>query len=343
MNKLKHWKLVNFCEIDKFAVQSYCAIHNIDASLNLGDVSKVNAKTIDDFKLMTWGFPCTDISVGGYQKGFIDKDGNQTSSGMYYEGIRILREKKPVVSIIENVKNLVSNKFSREFETVLSDLEDAGYNNYWTILNACDFGIPQNRERVFIVSIRKDVDNGNFKFPTGHKLEKYWIDFIDTKTDKPYYFTSKQYKEFVCEPSGDRIKRLGYMIGNNGRIKRHQSNTVYDPNGLCPTLYAGQYKDPFRFMYENKIRRMSAKETFLMMGFSEEDYETARKAGVSNGQLYKQSGNSIVVDVPYHIFKELYIALPHIFDDLTVGSFFSGIGAFEKALDRLYTDINSEH
>ena len=86
--------------------------------------------------MMTWGFPCVDISVAGRQKGFIDEDGNKTRSGMYYEGIRILREKKPALSIVENVKALTSKKFKNEFDMVLKDLDEAGYNTYWKILNA---------------------------------------------------------------------------------------------------------------------------------------------------------------------------------------------------------------
>lgn len=104
---------------------------------------------------------------------------------MYYEGIRILQEKKPALSIIENVKNLTSKKFKAEFETVLTDLEDAGYNTYWQVLNAKNYGIPQNRERVFIVSIRKDLDNGQFKFPepfdNGVRLKDLLEDHVDEK------------------------------------------------------------------------------------------------------------------------------------------------------------------
>lgn len=143
------WELINFCEFDKFAAKSYCAIHHVDPKLNLGDITRVDEKEIADFNMMSWGFPCTDISVAGKQQGFIDENGEKTRSGMYYEGIRILQEKKPALSIIENVKNLTSKKFKAEFETVLTDLEDAGYNTYWQVLNAKNYGIPQNRESIY--------------------------------------------------------------------------------------------------------------------------------------------------------------------------------------------------
>lgn len=130
------FELVGFSEIDKFAIKSYCAIHNIDEKLNLGDIRNIKEKELPDFNLMTWGFPCQDISIAGRMKG-IQKD--TTRSGLYYEGYRILREKLPEVSIIENVKNLTSKRFKNEFEMILNDIKKLEYNNYWQILNAKDY------------------------------------------------------------------------------------------------------------------------------------------------------------------------------------------------------------
>jgi len=161
------YEVVNFCEIDKYAEQSYCAIHNVSADKNLKDVTKIDTSKIKDIDLITYGFPCQDISQAGKQKGFIDNEGNKTRSGLFFEALRIITELKPAFAIAENVKALTSKKFQTEFKIVLSSLDLAGYNNYFQMLNATEFGIPQNRERVFIVSIRKDVDNGKFYFPLG--------------------------------------------------------------------------------------------------------------------------------------------------------------------------------
>lgn len=130
------FELIGFSEIDKFAIKSYCAIHNIDEKLNLGDIRNINEKELPDFNLMTWGFPCQDISISGKMQG-IQK--GITRSGLYYEGYRILKEKLPEVSIIENVKNLTSKRFKNEFEMILSGIKKLGYNNYWQILNAKDY------------------------------------------------------------------------------------------------------------------------------------------------------------------------------------------------------------
>ena len=161
------FEVVNFCEIDRYAAQSYCAVHGVSPELNLGDVTKVDTSRLHDIDLLTYGFPCQDISQAGRQKGFADEDGNRTRSGLFFEALRIIQDVQPRWAIAENVKALTSKKFAREFDIVLSSLNEAGYNNYWKVLNAKDFGIPQNRERVFIVSIRKDVDDYSFQFPSG--------------------------------------------------------------------------------------------------------------------------------------------------------------------------------
>lgn len=129
------YTLVDYCEIDKYASVAYSAIHNISEDKNLGDITAVNGD-ISNFNLMTWGFPCTSISIAGQMEGVVK---GKTESGLYYEGLRILLEKRPAISIIENVKNLVSKKFKNTFKQILNDLNDAGYNNYWQILNAKDY------------------------------------------------------------------------------------------------------------------------------------------------------------------------------------------------------------
>lgn len=425
----KNWELVNFCEFDKFAEQSYCLIHGVDKSLNLGDITKVDETGLKDFNLMIWGFPCQSISISGKQEGFIDKNGNKTRSGMYYEGIRILKYKKPAISIIENVKNLVSKKFKKEFEMILKDLDNAGYKSYWKVLNAKDFGVPQNRQRVFIVSIRKDLDNGQFKFPEGFDNGVRLKDILESEVDEKYYMSKEKVDKFlkVFKGLGDskgnknEVKQLGNIKEEKGKgWKNPQTGRIYSVEGCSPTLntcsggghepkilcgidkslnktrqidyancltasenrgisnrqaegtavmeipdtsycldanyYKGttpeQYIEKHRrqIIFEKegmdleniKIRKLTPRECFRLMGFEDKDYEKV-KGKISDSQLYKQCGNSIVVDVVYYIFVELYKAIPYLFDDLKVGSYFSGIGAMEAALDRLYEDLENEN
>lgn len=143
---------------------------------------------------------------------------------MFFEALRIIEDYKPKFAIAENVKALVSKKFTKEFNIVLDSLDKAGYNNYWQVLNAKDYGIPQNRERVFIISIRKDIDKG-FTFPEPIPLELRLKDLLENNVDEKYYLNDEQ------------VSRL------SGNVF-HQANTRLQEKDICSTLLARDYKDP---------------------------------------------------------------------------------------------------
>ncbi|PAD70564.1 hypothetical protein CHH83_01815 [Bacillus sp. 7586-K] len=355
------YELVNYCEIDKFASKAYSVIHKVSEELNLGDISQVNEKNLPDFDLMTWGFPCTDISIAGKQKGFIDENGEVTRSGLYYEGIRILKHKKPKYSIIENVKNLTTKKFEKEFALILSDLKEAGYNNYWRVLNAKDYGIPQNRERVFIVSIRKDVDDGSFEFSNGYDSGLRLKHLLQDEVDEKYYLSShttsrldvediehtgfvgfkKKGKEVDIASTllardykgmgnqGMNVVKEKLVFENNERQIKINGEIYYNPNNeyyksvenreylgyignapkqatkvfkpeIANTLVAnggGQGGKTSLYHLGYAIRKLTPIECFRLMGFDDEDVAKLREAKISDTQIYKMAGNSIVVNV----------------------------------------------
>ena len=231
------FELVAFCEIDKYAAKSYCAIHSVDESKNLGDITKVDeTKLPKDIDLLTYGFPCQDISLAGKQQGLFNEDGTQTRSGLFFDALRIIEATKPKIAIAENVKNLTSKKFAEQFRIVLDSLEEAGYNNYWKVLNAKDFGVPQNRERVFIVSIRKDIDHGLFQFPEPFSLEKRLKDVLEDEVDEKYYLSDKAIQDDVKVSIKDRkpqIIQVGQMYPNSGNP---QAGRIYDDEGISPTM-----------------------------------------------------------------------------------------------------------
>lgn len=264
------YELVNYCEIDKYASKSYSAIHGVSEDKNLWDVTKVDEKALPkDIDLITYGFPCQDISLAGKQKGLFNDDGSKTRSGLFFDALRIIEETKPRVAIAENVKNLVGKKFNAQFQVVLASLEAAGYNNYWQVLNSKDYGVPQNRERVFIVSIRKDIDKG-YTFPKGFPLEKRLKDVLEETVDEKYYLSGKMvdYLATITEknkargngnvysPSdvdgvsktittkeGSRVKdnfieeptihQVGQIYPNSGNP---QAGRIYDAEGISPTM-----------------------------------------------------------------------------------------------------------
>ena len=257
-----NYELVNYCEIDKYASKSYATIHGVSEEMNLGDITKVDEKALPkDVDLITYGFPCQDISLAGKQKGLFNEDGSQTRSGLFFEALRIIEGTKPRVAIAENVKNLTSKKFSEQFKIVLNSLEQAGYNNYWQVLNAKDYGIPQNRERVFIISIRKDIDNGTFKFPEGFPLELRLKDMLDDVVDEKYYLSEKALEGIknsnfvqkqkqlqttdVCRKllsrnyKDPKVMQIGNCMPTKTRDNPNQGR-VYDADGISPALNTAQ-------------------------------------------------------------------------------------------------------
>lgn len=226
------YELVNFCEIDKYAAKSYCAVHGIDESKNLGDITKVDTSLLpNDIDLITYGFPCQDISLAGLQKGFSD-NGERTRSGLFFEALRIIEDTKPRVTIAENVRNLVSKKFANEFQIVLDSLEQAGYNNYWQVLNSKNYGIPQNRERVFIVSIRKDLDDGNFKFGEPFPLEFRLKDMLEEEVDEKYYLSEKAIS-YVCSSGTKNFKyepEIDLEVGRPLSATMHKTHRASQDN-----------------------------------------------------------------------------------------------------------------
>lgn len=508
--------------------------------------------------------------------------------------MRVVRANKPNFGIYENVKNIVGKQFKdTTFKLFTDELEEYGYNVYWKVLNAKHFGIPQNRERVYLIFIRKDLDNGKFKFPEPFDNGLRLKDMLEDEVDEKFYISDDKVKRLVTnlndsnsllyDPSQvkregksreyteyaptltsrdykdprlvneNAVKQVGNISASTGAWNNPQVGRVYDPNGCSPTLntcsgrgyepkvlcgcdksynnpklienancitsredrgisnrkqegtaviehncmdkdnlktpdvsycldasyYKGTTIEEYlkkhrrQLIFENnsdedninkvaikqatkhgyiecelggvadlsypdsktrrgcvqdngnicptitatetgvcriegslesgcnklthaewkqkmykkfvedadgevssvylnqsqtfgyrppvkgcsktlkanchdtgivngiRIRKLTPKETFRLMGFSDNDFNAAQNAGISNSQLYKQAGNSIVVDVLYYIYRELYIAMPYLFDDLKLTSLFSGIGAFETGLDRLYEDINS--
>ena len=562
----KNWKLVNFCEFDKYATKSYCAIHGVDENLNLGDITEIDETKLEDFNMICGGSPCQDFSVAGKQKGSIwtckdcgheynpltvhwsqrnqcphcdSENIEKTRSSLLVEYLRVIRVNKPNFGMYENVKNIVGKQFrDTTFKLFEEELHEYGYNTYWKVLNAKDYGVPQNRERVYLIFIKKDLDNGKFVFPEGFDNGIRLKDVLEDEVDGKYYISDDKVQKFLENLKSENIHEDstlkldgnnynqrcvvhtpddfcrtiigsggsgGYHAGNEpkvlvesknnsdicenensprfiGNINRPDFGTgyaggVWDTNNISPTLTTMQdggrqphivcgidksVNDTKQIEYANcitaredrgisnrksegtavlekvgnvnpsgkgmngnvfsedgldptlttnkgegnkilqiprgfnkgglhdicptlsshswecnnfvkeqiRIRKLTPKECFRLMGFSDKDYyaaktgsrqiaqdilekyplqgkrqmdEAERISRMSNSQLYKQSGNSIVVDVLYYILVELYKAIPYLFDDLKLSSFFSGIGAFETALDRLYESINTEN
>lgn len=252
-------EIVDAVEIDKYAIESFNAIHN--TNFEPQDITKWDKDL--DVDLIMHGSPCQDFSVAG--KGAGGDEGTGTRSSLMYETIRIVEKLKPQYVIWENVKNVLSKKHKHNFDNYINRLEELGYNSYYQVLNSKDYGIPQNRERVFTISIlkekiiyddynskiREDQDtigvltcncgssavrngwkiiecNQDFNFPSKEKLELKLKDMLEDEVDEKYYLSDVQI---------DRIKATNYVSG--GYIQR-----VRQLDGICNTLAARDWKDP---------------------------------------------------------------------------------------------------
>lgn len=206
------FEIVDYVEIDKFAVKSFNAIHG--TNFEPQDITKWDKDIEVD--LIMHGSPCQDFSLAGKNLGG-DKDSG-TRSSLMYETIRIVNKLKPKYVIWENVKNILSKRHIHNFENYLHKLNEMGYTNHYKILNAKDYGIPQNRERVFVVSILKDK---SFEFPKEVKLTTKLIDLLEHNVDENYYLSDEQIEKIIkgCNKEVFYIKnatKIGFLEGRNG-------------------------------------------------------------------------------------------------------------------------------
>lgn len=206
------YKIVDYVEIDKFAVKSFNAIHG--TNFEPQDICKWDKDIEVD--LIMHGSPCQSISLAGLQHG-ADK-GSGTRSSLMWETVRIVEKLKPKYVIWENVKNLLSKKHIHNFNAYLEIMEQLGYTNYYQVLNAKDYNIPQNRERVFVVSI---LGNSSFKFPEKQEKTLKLIDLLETSVDEKYYLSDKQINKIIkgCNKDVFYIKnntKIGFLEGKNG-------------------------------------------------------------------------------------------------------------------------------
>lgn len=317
-----NYKIINFCEIYKPAIKAYSLIHNVSEKLNLGDISKVDPRTLKDFDIMTYGFPCQDISALGKQQGLLDQEGNLTRSGLFYKAVNIAKIKKPKFLFAENIKALTTKTFKEDFKGMLMLLNQIGYNTYWKVLNSKDYGVPHSRQRVYILSIRKDIDKG-YDFPKPIPLTTKASDYYETNVSDEYYLRESDMK---------------YL--SEFRLKKKYSSLNADII-ICQTTKQGNLANPQNFVRDKRgYRVMTPGELLSLQGFKKEYGKLLLENGITKEQIGYMSGNSITVNVLEAIFEELIKQYPEHTQYLRILSLFSGIGAFEEALKNIKTKNN---
>lgn len=328
------------CEIDKYAVASYNAIHG--TNFEISDITKLSSNDLGIIDtntyiyILTYSFPCQDLSLAGKQQGM--KKGTQTRSGLLWEVERLLKGCKelPQVLLMENVPQVHSSKNYEDFKDWQNFLSNLGYQNTWADLNAKNYGIPQNRNRTFMVSI---LGNSPYEFPEPFPLKLKLKDLLEDTVDEKYYLSEKQINSIVnssfiqkrnsiqntecCGTLLARDRRDPKCVAISSSIPINGVVANKDSENYIQWKQKGRFDISCRAYKEGKIsgtvttcevmkiltndlaiRKLTPKEYWRLMGFADEDFEKASKVN-SNTQLYKQAGNSIVVNVLMEIFRKM--------------------------------------
>ena len=271
-------------EIDKYAAQTYEANYGEKPS---GDITQINAESIPNFDILLAGFPCQAFSIAGKRKGFEDTRGT-----MFFEVERILEEKKPKSFLLENVKGLTNHDHGRTFKIMLDILENKlGYKVYYKVLNAKNFGLPQNRERIMIVGFKNH--NIDFKFPEEINKETKVGDILIDNPDSKYTISDKIWESHQLRKERNRAKGngFGYSLFN-------------EESPYTSTISARYYKDGSEILIEQEgknPRKLTPREAARLQG-----YPDSFKIVVSDTQAYKEFGNSVPVNMINAVAQEMY-------------------------------------
>ncbi len=298
--KLINGKCVFASEWDKHAAETYKKNYNIEPA---GDITKINAMDIPKHDFLCAGFPCQAFSVSGKQRGFEDTRGT-----LFFEVARIIKFHKPKVILLENVRNFEKHDNGNTLKIVKDTLVELGYTVSYSVLNASNFGLPQNRERIFITCFRNDIKLKKFEFPKSTNEKVSLFDFLEKDPkdikiiDRPDIHITKKY-ELQKNLFGDidlpnRPIQIGYV--NKGG----QGERIYSPYGHAITLSAyggGVGSKTGLYLVNNIIRKLTTRECARIQGFPE-NFEIVS----SKTQSYKQFGNSVAINVLKEIIINIY-------------------------------------
>lgn len=289
------FKTVYANEFDDYAAETY--EKNFDIKVDRRDICTVEASELPDFDVLLAGFPCQAFSIAGYRQGFDDEQGR---GNLFFEITRIMKEKRPRIAFFENVKNLVSHDNGNTFRVICEELDKLGYKYLFQVMNGSEYGnVPQNRERIYIVAFRDKEDYANFKLPSSVPLTRTIKDVIDfdSKQDAKYYYTPDKCKFYDMLEENMQTSDTVYQWRRK-YVRANKSNVV-------PTLTAnmgtGGHNVPLIRMHNGEFRKLTPRECFNVQGFP----SNFKLAEQSNGRLYKQAGNSVVVPVIHRIATEI--------------------------------------
>lgn len=266
------YELVAFSEIDKYAIKSFCVIHNIDESLNIGDISKVDKSSLPDFDLLVGGSPCQAFSIAGQRRGFEDTRGT-----LFFEYVDTLKHKQPKFFVFENVKGLINHDKGKTLDIIAQSFSEVGYRIDMELLNSKYFDVPQNRERIYIIGIREDlieqqewiipkerkdvmakgkrrlkelgIKMFNFDFPKQEKVSKVIRDILESNVDEKYYLSKDKTKKLIERLESEQHYKNDTIFDDKngfGKMKTY--------NDITPTILSNDYKEPKKIVEEIDLK-----------------------------------------------------------------------------------------
>ncbi len=303
-------KILNYCEINPDVAKAYSLLHNVPENLNLGDVAELHGRAAHKgVNLVTYTFPLDDITDPEAKRVFFDGHGRKTRGGLFFDALRIIYKAQPDIAIAETLGKLANPSYSPILDVVLRGLDWAGYKTYWKVLNARDYGIPQSRERIYLISVRKDLaDETRILFPKKVPLTTCMGDFLEKKAPKSSYLPRKiTDTRKLIRPVPE--SKVGIMhIADFNYYGNAQLDRVYSPDGVCPTLtpITGGGRE-IKIREVKHYRKLTLKEYFRLMGFRDEDLQMLTDNKFSYREIGSMIGNSSAVPVWERIFEQLYL------------------------------------
>lgn len=301
-------EIVGFSDIRPTAIDLFCRIHNKNPEDNLGDIKLVSGENMD-VDLLVFGSPCQSFTRSG--KGEGGRKGSNTKSSLMWESVRIMQECKPKWIVWENVPDAVSKKHMPNFQEYMAELDDMGYNTYWTLLNAHELGAAQKRKRLFSISIRKDIDNGNFEFLVDKKQPRKLKEYLEY--DGVYEYINKKDSDVLIlgkDELGYKIKngtKLGYLYAKEGDsidlgFPKSETRRGRVQKDACQTLLRSK---TIGTLHEGKIRYLTPLEYWRLQEMPEELYSKVLECNFTNNDAYDVVGGVINQKHLNVVFKSL--------------------------------------
>ena len=288
---------VAYSEIDKDAADTYKVFYG-KTEQNYGDLMKIDTATLPDFDLMIGGFPCQTFSMVGKREGFADERG-QVIFGL----MKILKEKNVKYFILENVKGFVSHDNGNSLKTVLTEFDKLGYDVSWKVLNSINFGVPQSRERIYLVGIRKDIPHKPIEWETHTRTRRTLKECLNGLHSEPVSIYNKSWQNYLNTPKNKGKFNEEELLKQDYLIIDRRNTDMRTYKGKTPTLRKGNHG--LYYVYKKQLYKLNGYQGLMLQGFPKEYIAKAKRAKLNPNKLLAQAGNAMTVNVVKSVCNSL--------------------------------------